>query len=150
MSSPPKYTFSEQVAQRIREERERLGLTQTAFGELAGVGRSTQIFYENHDRHPDTAYFGKLAEHGIDVPYLLNGHRSQSIYNDADWLHFKCDVLWEVFAASLQIGQPTALAQSVEASLAAFKAFCAVYSERQDDGALAELRESAQRLQRCA
>lgn len=147
MTSPQLKSYSEQVAQRIRLERERLGLTQAAFAEMAGVGRASQIFYENNDRYPDTAYFEKLAQHNIDVPYLLSGQRSQSTYDDADWLHFKSEVLWEVFTASLKIGQPT---QSAEASLAAFKAFCAVYSERNDEGALAELREGTQRLQRCA
>lgn len=150
MTSPQLKSYSEQVAQRIRLERERLGLTQAAFAEMAGVGRASQIFYENNDRYPDTAYFEKLTKHDIDVPYLLIGQRSQSTYNDADWLHFKSEVLWEVFTASLKIGQPTLPTQSAEASLAAFKAFCAVYSERNDEGALAELRERALRLQRCA
>ncbi len=150
MTSPQLKNFSEQVAQRIRLERERLGLTQAAFAEMAGVGRATQIFYENNDRYPDTAYFEKLAKHEIDVPYLLSGQRSQSTYDDADWLHFKSGVLWEVFTASLKIGQPTVPTQSVEACLAAFKAFCAVYSERNDEGALTELMEGTQRLQRCA
>lgn len=150
MTSPRFDSYSVQVAQRIRIERERLGLTQAAFAEMAGVGRATQIFYENNDRNPDTAYFEKLSEHGIDITYLLSGHRTQSTYNDADWLHFKSEVLWEVFSASLAIGHPTENTQSMEASLAAFKAFCSVYSERKDEGALQEIRESTQRLQRCA
>lgn len=149
MTSQPIDTYSLQVAQRIRVERERLGLTQATFAEMAGIGRATQIFYENNDRNPDTAYFEKLSEHGIDIIYLLSGHRTLSTYNDADWLHFKSEVLWEVFSASLAIGHPKMNPQSMEASLAAFKAFCSVYSERKDEGALQEIRESTHRIQRC-
>lgn len=150
MTSPQIKTYSEQVAQSIRAERERLGLTQAAFGELAGVGRATQIFYENHDRFPDTEYFEKLAAHGVDVLFLLSGQRSQSMYNDAEWLHFKSETLWQTFTAAMKIALPTVPAANVDATLAAFKAYCAVYSSRSDEAALAEIREGTQRLDRCA
>lgn len=144
-------SYCEEVAARIRLERERLGMTQAAFGELAGLGRATQIFYENNDRQPDTKYFQKLRERGIDVDYLQTGQRSRSTYNDEEWLHFKNEILWASFSAAVKIGLPEASAASVEASLAAFKAFCTVYSGRNDEAAaLIELRQGAERLERCA
>lgn len=143
-------SYCEEVAARIRQERERLGMTQAAFGELAGLGRATQIFYENNDRQPDTKYFQKLRERGIDVDYLQTGQRTRSTYNDEEWLHFKNEILWVSFSAAVKIGLPEASAASVDASLAAFKAFCTVYSGRNDDAALIELRQGTERLERCA
>ena len=143
-------SYCEEVAARIRQERERLGMTQAAFGELAGLGRATQIFYENNDRQPDTKYFQKLRERGIDVDYLQTGQRTRSTYNDEEWLHFKNEILWASFSAAVKIGLPDAPAAAVDASLAAFKAFCTVYSGRNDDAALIELRQGTERLERCA
>ena len=143
-------SYCEEVAARIRQERERLGMTQAAFGELAGLGRATQIFYENNDRQPDTKYFQKLRERGIDVDYLQTGQRSRSMYNDAEWLHFKNEILWASFSATVKIGLSEASAASVDASLAAFKAFCTVYSGRNDNAVLIELRQGTERLERCA
>ncbi len=125
-------------------------MTQAAFAELAGLGRATQIFYENNDRQPDTKYFEKLRKHGIDVDYVLTGQRTQSVYNDADWLHFKNEVLWESFCAAVRIGLPDVSASSIDASVSAFKAFCTVYSGRSDGSALIELRQGTERLGRCA
>ncbi len=150
MTSSRSNTYCEEVAERIRLERERLGMTQVVFAELAGLGRATQIFYENNDRQPDTKYFEKLRLHGIDVEYLLTGQRTRSMYNDAEWLHFKNEILWESFSAAVKIGLPEASAASIDASLAAFKAFCTVYSGRSDDAALIELRQGTERLERCA
>jgi transcriptional regulator with XRE-family HTH domain len=150
MTSSPEKTYSGQVAERIRLERERLGLTQAAFAEMAGIGRATQLFYENHDRFPDIQYLEKLFEHGIDIPFIMTGQRSQSTYNDAEWLHFRHDVLWEIFKASIKITHPEASAEAIESGLGAFKAFCMVYAGRDDDLALLEFRESSQRWGKCA
>ena len=150
MARSLKKTYCEEIGERIRLERERLDMTQAAFAELAGLGRATQIFYENNDRQPDTKYFEKLRQHGIDVDYLLTGQRTRSMYNDAEWLHFKNEILWASFSAAVKIGLPEASAASVEASLAAFKAFCTVYSGRNDDAALIELQQGTERLERCA
>lgn len=143
-------SYCEEVAARIRQERERLGMTQAAFGELAGLGRATQIFYENNDRQPDTKYFQKLRERGIDVDYLQTGQRTRSTYNDEEWLHFKNEILWASFSTAVKIGMPEASPGSIEASLAAFKAFCTVYSGRNDDAALIELRQGTERLEKYA
>ena len=65
-------TFSD----RLRAERERLGLTQSAFGEACGVGKNSQINYETEKRSPDAAYLMAAAELGVDVLYVLTGERS--------------------------------------------------------------------------
>lgn len=61
---------------RLREERERLGLTQPDFGALGGVGKQSQINYESGKRLPDVSYLTALGGHGVDVAYLLTGVES--------------------------------------------------------------------------
>ncbi|OZB35497.1 MAG: hypothetical protein B7X44_09745 [Halothiobacillus sp. 15-55-196] len=61
--------------ERLREERNRLGLTQEAFGMICGVKRKAQIAYEAGERHPDSVYLTALSEHGVDVLYILTGRR---------------------------------------------------------------------------
>ncbi|QKI69074.1 helix-turn-helix domain-containing protein [Achromobacter xylosoxidans] len=63
---------------RLAEERDRLGLTQERFGELAGVSRNSQANYEKGARQPDAAYLELIASAGVDVLYVLTGARSLS------------------------------------------------------------------------
>ncbi|AZB57232.1 XRE family transcriptional regulator [Cereibacter sphaeroides] len=61
---------------RLREERERLGLIQPELGQIGGVGKQTQINYESGKRSPDADYLTKIAAFGVDTLYLLTGVRS--------------------------------------------------------------------------
>lgn len=63
-------------SERLKAERERLGLSQTAFGELCGVRKQAQINYEKGERSPDTDYLQKAQSAGVDASYLLTGMRS--------------------------------------------------------------------------
>lgn len=62
-------TFSD----RLRAERTRLGLSQTDFSALGGVGREAQVNYEKGARSPDVNYLTALIPHGVDVHFLLTG-----------------------------------------------------------------------------
>ncbi|MCD5970413.1 helix-turn-helix domain-containing protein [Pseudomonas quasicaspiana] len=64
------------VGDRLREERERLGLNQTEFGALLGVSRGTQKNYELGASSLDLRYVSALAECRIDAGYVLTGSRS--------------------------------------------------------------------------
>lgn len=64
---------SVQIGERIREERERLGMTQGDFCASTGVGRKTQFNYETGDRLPDAAYLVEAMRLGVDVIYVLTG-----------------------------------------------------------------------------
>lgn len=68
-------TFGE----RLKEERERLSLSQTAFGEIGGVQKNAQINYEKNARLPDTAYLQLLSTIGVDILYLITGQRNENI-----------------------------------------------------------------------
>ncbi|SDK67110.1 XRE family transcriptional regulator [Billgrantia gudaonensis] len=69
------------IGERLREERTRLGLSQTAFGEVGGVKKFAQSNYETGKRHPDALYLESLAKIGVDIQYVVSGIRST---NDAE------------------------------------------------------------------
>jgi transcriptional regulator with XRE-family HTH domain len=64
-----------EIGDRLREERERLGLNQQDFGALGGVARNAQSRYEKGERAPDTDYLEALRQSGVDIVYVLIGTR---------------------------------------------------------------------------
>lgn len=67
---------------RLREERNRLGLNQGKFAVLGGVTKDTQLNYENGSRKPDSAYLEAIALAGVDIFYLLTGKISSGTLTD--------------------------------------------------------------------
>lgn len=61
------------IGTRLKEERERLGLSQTALADRASVTRKTQFNYEEGERVPDADYLVAVAGAGVDVLYVLMG-----------------------------------------------------------------------------
>ncbi len=61
---------------RLREERERLCLTQALFAGKVGVNRMTQVNYESGKRSPDVVYLAAAYGAGVDVGYVITGKRS--------------------------------------------------------------------------
>lgn len=73
--------------ERLRETREAMGLSQTAFAEMCGVGMRSQRNYEKGERSPDAEYMSALFRADIDIRYLLTGVRGEiyeKISNDLD------------------------------------------------------------------
>lgn len=64
---------------RFKEERERLGFSQPAFGELIGVGKTTVINWEKGASAPDIVQIADLAKHGADALYIVTGRRSVAV-----------------------------------------------------------------------
>lgn len=64
------------VGERLRLERERLGMTQDAFCSMAGVGKRALIHYEKGERDSDTGFLLRLQAGGVDVPFILTGERT--------------------------------------------------------------------------
>lgn len=58
---------------RLKQERQRLGLTQEAFGARGGVKKLAQIKYEKNERKPDASYFEGIAAAGANVDFILTG-----------------------------------------------------------------------------
>ena len=67
------------IGDRLKEERERIGLSQEKLGAVGGVQKRAQINYEAGVRHPDAAYLSAVAEAGLDVLYILTGQRGQPV-----------------------------------------------------------------------
>ncbi|WP_186289481.1 helix-turn-helix domain-containing protein [Methylomonas koyamae] len=63
---------------RLKEERERLQLSQSAFGDIGGVRKQAQLHYEKGERFPDSNYLAAIANSGVDVAYVLTGQRTQN------------------------------------------------------------------------
>lgn len=71
-----KMYISDGVGDRLREERDRLGLNQTDFGAKGGVSRGTQKAYELGANSPDLRYLAALEGAGVDIQYVLSGSRA--------------------------------------------------------------------------
>lgn len=67
------------IGMRLREERGRLGLSQTEMGEVAGITKNTQMLYESDKRSPKSDYLAAISAAGVDVNYVVTGHRLNSL-----------------------------------------------------------------------
>ena len=61
------------LGKRLREERKRLGLTQSALAEAGGVRRVTVYLYEKGDRTPTLEFLDRLRQCGVSFEYVLWG-----------------------------------------------------------------------------
>jgi transcriptional regulator with XRE-family HTH domain len=79
--SEPCNTYGEKkmtIHVRIKTERERLGLSQTAFGAVGDVGKTTVIAWERGTAFPNAAFLAAIADIGADVQYIVTGKPSDS------------------------------------------------------------------------
>jgi len=65
-----------EICVRLKEERERIGLSQTEFGRLGGAGKTTVISWERGTAFPNAAFLAAVAAEGVDVQYVITGIRS--------------------------------------------------------------------------
>ena len=65
------------IGERLKIERERLGLTQPGFAAAGGVQRRAQINYEQGVRMPGAVYLAGIARLGADIRFILTGRESQ-------------------------------------------------------------------------
>lgn len=68
-------TIPDGFGARLREERERLGLSQAALASAAGVRRLAQGQYEKEHSSPSVRYLAAVAAAGVDLQYALFGRR---------------------------------------------------------------------------
>lgn len=64
------------IGNRLKEERERLGLTQPDFAAAAGAAKRTLIEWEKGKTSPSVVQLSALSEIGVDAVYVLMGIRS--------------------------------------------------------------------------
>jgi transcriptional regulator with XRE-family HTH domain len=71
-------SFNSVCAERLREERKRLGFTQQEMAELIGVRQEMSSKYERGQASPGGDALAAFAGIGGDVQYVLTGQRSSS------------------------------------------------------------------------
>lgn len=71
-----RHTMKKEKGARLKEERERLGISQADFAKACGVGRTAQFNYESGKRSPDGNYLHAAGALGVDTGYVLFGDRS--------------------------------------------------------------------------
>ena len=67
------------IAIRLKEARETLGLSQQALAEHCGITARSQRNYESGERLPDAAYLAELLSLGVDLAYVLTGQRDPAV-----------------------------------------------------------------------
>ncbi|MEG0149197.1 MAG: helix-turn-helix transcriptional regulator [Comamonas sp.] len=78
------------IGDRLREERDALGKTQSDLAALAasmgvpGATRQSQAKYEKGLASPSAAYMAAMATAGVDVLYVLTGHRDGAAAQKVD------------------------------------------------------------------
>lgn len=68
-----------EIAGRLAEERNRLGMSQNEFGRATQTHRNTVRHYETGERRPDSLFLADLENVGVDVLYVLTGARQVSV-----------------------------------------------------------------------
>lgn len=66
------------IGARLREERERLKLTQPSIAQAAGTTKQTQHAYETNRTPPKASYLAEVASLGVDVAYVVTGTRLEN------------------------------------------------------------------------
>lgn len=69
---------------RLRQERKRLGLTQSALASIGGVEANAQSQYENGNRSPRAEYLRKIQRAGADMVFLLSDDEGTDLANFVD------------------------------------------------------------------
>ncbi|WP_426577141.1 helix-turn-helix domain-containing protein [Xenorhabdus stockiae] len=72
------------IGSRIKEERERLGLSQNEFASLVGYALIQQICYERDEIPLGGLHLQALARHSIDTLYIITGNRLRPINISAE------------------------------------------------------------------
>ncbi len=61
------------IADRLRAERERLGLNQAQFAAVGGASKRSQASWEAGDATPNAAFLAEVAKIGVDVQFVVTG-----------------------------------------------------------------------------
>ena len=86
------------VGDRLRAERERIGLSQVALGTACGVKKNTQLNYEKNITSPSVSYLLEAQKKGIDVWYVIEGYK-QGVQKNEHQYQFKVP-LYDLEAAA--------------------------------------------------
>lgn len=65
-------------AERLKEERLRVGMSQEQLAQDVGMSKGTQTHYETGKRMPDLAYLAAVHELGLDAAYIVTGQLAEA------------------------------------------------------------------------
>jgi transcriptional regulator with XRE-family HTH domain len=99
------------IGERLKYERERLGMTQPDFADAAGTKKRTLIDWEKGVSSPTAVQLSALSTIGVDVLYVLTGQRAQSV-TAAPALSREEEVLLDNYRNSPPAGQAAIKAAS--------------------------------------
>lgn len=74
------------IGARVKEERERLGMTIPEFADAAGAKKNTVIDWQKDLSSPPAAKLQALASVGVDIQYVVIGVRSSALMGDEELL----------------------------------------------------------------
>jgi phage repressor protein C with HTH and peptisase S24 domain len=102
------------IEKRLKDERERLGLSQPQLGEIAGVVKQTVIQWEKGASAPSTIQLSALMEAGVDGMYILTGQRSNEIAASAAAHRPPLSAAFGGVTEAVKAYQASALGQALE------------------------------------
>ena len=76
--------FMSMLGERLKNEREKLGLSQEQLGAIGGVKKLAQFRYESGETFPNAQYLTEVSKVGIDVNYVLFGTRANNALTDEE------------------------------------------------------------------
>lgn len=79
------------IGERLREERNRLRLSQSVLGAIGGVETNAQGNYESGSRSPKASYLEKIATAGVDINYVVTGFRTPHLASLRQNKVYACD-----------------------------------------------------------
>lgn len=91
------------IGERIRIERERLGLSQMAFAGLGDASKNSQLAWEKETAYPNARVLSAWSKAGADVGFIITGRISPGALSP------KAQTMLEYFLAADEGGQGAAL-----------------------------------------
>jgi transcriptional regulator with XRE-family HTH domain len=111
-----------EIGQRLKEERERLGLSQQAFAEIGGASKRSQVEWEKGAQVPNAEFLALVAKSGADVAFIVTGARAlsqQDLEADLD----RYGKAWETLEMALEAtGREMSAAKKRKAADALYRA----------------------------
>lgn len=89
------------IGKRLKEERDRLGLSQQKLSEATGATTRTHIAWEKGEQSPNAAYLATMDSVGIDVGYVITGKQTINEHNLQQELN-NFSIAWEAIVSALQ------------------------------------------------
>ncbi len=78
--------MKEIIGSRLRQERERLGLSQSAVCKALGTATRTQIAWEKGEQVPNALHLSQLAAEGFDILFIVSAQRTTSFETELEAL----------------------------------------------------------------